>query len=237
MSLAAGTRLGPYEIVGALGAGGMGEVYKDCDPERRARFEREARAVAALDHPHICGIHDVGDVDGTHFLVMPLVEGQTLAARLEKGPLPLDQAITTAREIADALDKAHRRGIVHRDLKPANIMLTDGQRFLVNTAPVDTPPGRDSDRPRLASPAPLTGDFYGRHRPACGLSDERIERANLREPGEVAIPGHEFGHAVLETQRRDVRIVHQVPGRTGSLYDRRHDLCVPRGFPQQHQRG
>ena len=104
MALAPGTRLGPYELVGALGAGGMGEVYRARDtrldrsvaikvlpselagdPARRARFEREARAVAALDHPHICGIYDVGQADGTHFLVMPLLDGQTLAARLEKG--------------------------------------------------------------------------------------------------------------------------------------------------------
>ena len=94
------------------------------DPDLRSRFEREARAVAALDHPHICGIYDVGSVDGTHYLVMPHLEGQTLAARLEKGPLPLDQALKIAAEIADALDKAHRQGIIHRDLKPANIMLT-----------------------------------------------------------------------------------------------------------------
>jgi eukaryotic-like serine/threonine-protein kinase len=143
MAIPPGTRLGPYEIVGALGAGGMGEVYRArdsrldrsvaikvlpsevaADPERRARFEREARAVAALDHPHICGIHDVGDVDGIQFLVLPLLEGQTLAGRLETGPLPVDQAIAIACAIADALDKAHRHGIVHRDLKPANIMLT-----------------------------------------------------------------------------------------------------------------
>jgi hypothetical protein len=121
----------------------MGEVYKArdtrldrtvaikvlpsevaSDPDLRIRFEREARAVAALDHPHICGIYDVGSVDGTHYLVMPHLEGQTLAARLEKGPLPLDQALKIAVEIADALDKAHRQGIIHRDLKPANIMLT-----------------------------------------------------------------------------------------------------------------
>ena len=143
MSLNPGVRLGPYEIVSALGAGGMGEVYKAHDTrlnrtvaikvlpsevagdaDSRARFEREARAIAALDHPHICGIYDVGSVDGTHYLVMPHLEGQTLAARLEKGPLPLDQALKIATEIADALDKAHRQGIVHRDLKPANIMLT-----------------------------------------------------------------------------------------------------------------
>lgn len=94
------------------------------DTDLRSRFEREARAVAALDHPHICGIYDVGSVDGTHYLVMPHLEGQTLAARLEKGPLPLDQALQIASEIADALDKAHLQGITHRDLKPANIMLT-----------------------------------------------------------------------------------------------------------------
>jgi serine/threonine protein kinase len=121
----------------------MGEVYKArdtrldrsvaikvlspeiaSDPQLRERFEREARTVAALDHPHICGIYDVGHMDGRHFLVMPCLEGQTLAARLDKGALPLDQALRIAREIADALDKAHRQGIVHRDLKPANIMLT-----------------------------------------------------------------------------------------------------------------
>src|SRR5262245_25523789 len=128
MPLTVGTRLGPYEVLAALGAGGMGEVYKardtrldrtialkvlpaelSSDAERRARFEREARAVAALDHPHICGIYDVGAVDGVHYLVMPLVEGETLAARLERGPLPLEHALAIATEIADALDKAHRR--------------------------------------------------------------------------------------------------------------------------------
>jgi serine/threonine-protein kinase len=143
MALANGRRLGPYEILSALSAGGMGEVYRARDtrldrsvalkvlapeiagdPAARARFEREVRAVAALDHPHTCGIYDVGETNGTHFLVMPLLDGQTLAARLEKGPLPLDQALTFATQIADALDKAHRQGIVHRDLKFANIMVT-----------------------------------------------------------------------------------------------------------------
>lgn len=143
MALSSGTRLGPYEIQQPLGAGGMGEVYRARDtrldrsvaikilapeiagdPAARARFEREARAIAALEHPNICGIHDVGEVEGTHYLVMPLLEGETLAARLARGPVPLDQALKTAAEIADALDKAHRQGVVHRDLKPANIMLT-----------------------------------------------------------------------------------------------------------------
>ena len=94
------------------------------DPQRRERFEREAKAVSSLNHPHICTLHDVGEQDGIHFLVMELVEGDTLAARLEKGRLPLDQALEYAIQIADALDKAHRQGVVHRDLKPGNIMIT-----------------------------------------------------------------------------------------------------------------
>ena len=143
MSLAEGTRLGPYEIAGQLGAGGMGEVYRATDtrldrtvaikvlpehladdPQRRERFEREAKAVSSLNHPHICTLHDVGEQDGVHYLVMELVEGDTLQQRLEKGRLPLDQALEYAIQIADALDKAHRQGVVHRDLKPGNIMIT-----------------------------------------------------------------------------------------------------------------
>ena len=143
MPLAVGARLGPYEIVSALGAGGMGEVYKArdtrldrtvavkvlpehvaTDPELSQRFEREAKTLAALSDPHICPIHDVGQQDGIDFLVMEYLEGETLAQRLSKGALPLDHALRIAIEIADALDKAHRKGIVHRDLKPGNIMLT-----------------------------------------------------------------------------------------------------------------
>ncbi len=143
MALTPGTRLGPYQVTAPIGSGGMGEVYSATDtrldrtvaikvlpehladdPQRRERFEREAKAVSSLNHPHICTLHDVGEQDGTHYLVMELVEGDTLAARLEKGRLPLDQALEYAIQIADALDKAHRQGIVHRDLKPGNIMLT-----------------------------------------------------------------------------------------------------------------
>jgi serine/threonine-protein kinase len=143
MGLPTGTQLGPYEIVAPIGAGGMGEVYRARDtrldrtvaikvlpqhladtPEARQRFEREARAVSALNHPHICTLHDVGSQDGTEFLVMEYLEGETLAARLEKGPLPLAQVLQYGIQIADALDKAHRQGIIHRDLKPGNIMLT-----------------------------------------------------------------------------------------------------------------
>jgi eukaryotic-like serine/threonine-protein kinase len=143
VSLAAGTRLGPYEILSPLGAGGMGEVYKARDTrlertvavkvlpshmsasaEVRQRFEREAKTISQLSHPHICALYDVGREGETEYLVMELLEGETLSDRLAKGPLPLEQTLRYGQEIADALDKAHRQGIVHRDLKPANVMLT-----------------------------------------------------------------------------------------------------------------
>jgi Tol biopolymer transport system component len=143
MTIAAGARLGPYEIVSPLGAGGMGEVWKARDtrlertvaikvlpshlsssPEVRQRFEREAKTISALSHPHICALYDVGNQDGVEYLVMEYLEGETLAGRLAKSPLPLDQTLRYGIEIADALDRAHRQGIVHRDLKPGNIMLT-----------------------------------------------------------------------------------------------------------------
>jgi Tol biopolymer transport system component/predicted Ser/Thr protein kinase len=143
MAIQVGQRLGPYEILSAIGAGGMGEVYRARDTrlerivavkilsdhlseraELRERFEREARTIASLNHPHICTLYDIGHQDGTDFLVMEYLEGETLAERLKKGPLPLDQVLQYAIEISDALDKAHRKGITHRDLKPGNIMLT-----------------------------------------------------------------------------------------------------------------
>src|SRR3972149_1197787 len=143
MAPAPGTKLGPYEILSPLGAGGMGEVYKAKDTRLdrtvaikvlpshlsdnarlKERFEREARAVSSLNHPHICTLYDIGRENGVDFMVMEHIEGETLADRLRKGALPLDQALRHAIEIADALDKAHRQGVVHRDLKPGNIMLT-----------------------------------------------------------------------------------------------------------------
>jgi serine/threonine protein kinase/Tol biopolymer transport system component len=151
MALAAGTRLGPYEIISPLGAGGMGEVYRakdtrldrtvaikvlpahlSSDPELKQRMEREAKAISALQHVNICTLHDIGAQDGTNFLVMEYLEGQTLADRLAKGPLPLDQVLKIGAEIADALEKAHSQGIIHRDLKPANIMLTKGGAKLMD---------------------------------------------------------------------------------------------------------
>src|SRR5450759_661224 len=132
MGLCTGERLGPYEIRAALGAGGMGEVWRAYDTrlgrevaikvsaERFSdRFEREARSVAALNHPNICTLHDVGP----NYLVMELVEGPTLADRITQGPIPLEEALPIARQIAEALEAAHEKGIVHRDLKPANIKI------------------------------------------------------------------------------------------------------------------
>jgi serine/threonine protein kinase/Tol biopolymer transport system component len=143
MALTPGTKLGPYQIESLLGAGGMGEVYRARDtrldrtvaikiltqgladtPEVRQRFEREARAVSSLSHPHICVLYDVGNQDGIEYLVMEYLEGETLAARIAKGSLTAAELLRYASQIADALDKAHRQGIVHRDLKPANVMLT-----------------------------------------------------------------------------------------------------------------
>ena len=143
MALAPGIHLGPYEILEPLGTGGMGEVYRardtrldrtvaikilpasiSADPVAKQRFEREAKTISGLNHPNICVLHDVGSQDGVDYLVMECVEGETLAKRLEKGPLALEQVLKIGKELAEALDKAHRCGVVHRDLKPGNVMLT-----------------------------------------------------------------------------------------------------------------
>src|SRR5438132_2379017 len=140
MKLDAGTRLGPYEVQAALGAGGMGEVYRARDTrlgrdvaikilassfvhdaDRVARFQREAQVLAALNHPHIAHIYGLEDAGGGLALVMELVDSETLADRIAHGPIPLDEALPIARQIADALEAAHEQGIVHRDLKPSNI--------------------------------------------------------------------------------------------------------------------
>ena len=143
MTIEAGRRLGPYEIEAAIGAGGMGEVYRARDtrldrvvaikvlpahlaenPELRQRLEREAKAVSSLSHPHICPLYDIGHEDGVDYLVMEFIDGETLGERLTNGPLSMDDTLKYGTQIADALEKAHRQGIVHRDLKPGNIMLT-----------------------------------------------------------------------------------------------------------------
>jgi serine/threonine protein kinase len=182
MPLTPGTRLGPYEIVAPIGAGGMGEVYKARDPrlgrtvalkvlpphlaeaERRQRFEREAQAIASLNHAHICVVHDVGHESGIDFLVMEYIEGETLADRLAKGPLPLDQLLTYAAQIADALDKAHRQGVTHRDLKPGNVMLTKAGAKLLDfgLAKVHQPTASLSVSigPTVSAGGPLTAEGW-----------------------------------------------------------------------------
>lgn len=143
MAISPGSRLGTYEIVGLLGAGGMGEVYRArdtklnrevaikvlpeayaSDPERISRFHREAQAVAALNHQNIASIYDLAEADGTKYLVLELIEGETLEERLKRGPVPIEEALRIAKEILEALEGAHEKGICHRDLKPGNVKLT-----------------------------------------------------------------------------------------------------------------
>src|SRR5215813_6279449 len=181
--IANGTKLGPYEVLGQLGAGGMGEVYRARDTRlertvaikilpaelskdagRKQRFEREAKTISALNHPHICVLHDVGSQDGFEYLVMECVEGETLAKRLEKGALPLEQALKYGAQIADALDKAHRVGIVHRDLKPGNIMLTTSGAKLLDfglAKPVVVPYGETLTTLTQNTPPTREGTIVG----------------------------------------------------------------------------
>src|SRR5882672_2272053 len=163
MTLSPGSRLGPYEILAPLGAGGMGEVYRARDtrlervvaikilpaylsdkPAAQERFEREAKAISALNHPNICHLYDVGTQDGIRYLVMEYLEGETLADRLGKGPLPLDLFLRYALDICEGLETAHRSGVVHRDLKPGNIVLTKAGAKLLDFG--------------LAKPSPVSGD-------------------------------------------------------------------------------
>jgi len=179
MALTPGTKLGPYEIQSPLGAGGMGEVYRAHDlrldrtvaikilplhlsekPEAKERFDREARALSSLSHPNICHLYDVGQQDGISYLVMEYLEGETLADRLRKGPLMLEQVLRVAAEICEGLEKAHRGGVVHRDLKPGNIMLTKSGAKLMDfgLAKAAIPPvGAGSSSDSLATMSgPLT---------------------------------------------------------------------------------
>jgi Tol biopolymer transport system component/predicted Ser/Thr protein kinase len=178
MTLSPGARLGPYEILALVGAGGMGEVYRARDsrlgrtvaikilpqhvldsPARRQRFEREARTASRLSHPHICALYDIGEHDRIHFIVMEYLEGQTLAERLRRGPLPVNQVLRCAIEIADALHHAHRAGIVHRDLKPANVMLTPSGAKLLDFGVArlaESGDSEDAQTLRTAETEPIT---------------------------------------------------------------------------------
>jgi len=203
MALTSGTKLGPYEIQSALGAGGMGEVYRardtrlerdvavkvlpanlSSDPSLRQRLEREAKAVSKLSHPHICTLHDIGHQDGVDFLVMELVEGETLEHRLMKGPLPPEQAIRIAMQIADALARAHKLGIVHRDLKPANVMLTKTGAKLM-----------DFGLAKHSGPAPL----------AAALTEMTMEQAKLTSEGMLVGTFQYMAAEQLEGKEADAR--------------------------------
>jgi serine/threonine protein kinase len=185
MALTAGTQLGPYEITAPIGAGGMGEVYRARDPrlkrevalkilpeslaadvDRLARFQREAEVLASLNHPHIAHIYGLEESNGTRALVMELVEGETLADRITHGPIPVDEAIPIARQIAEALEAAHEHGIIHRDLKPANIKVRDdgtvkvldfGLAKLAESTTASVNPTGLSASPTITSPALMTG--------------------------------------------------------------------------------
>jgi len=203
MALTAGTRLGPYEIQTALGAGGMGEVYRARDtrlertvaikvlPEKlssdlnlRLRLEREAKAISKLSHAHICTLHDIGHQEGMDFLVMELVEGETLEHRLMKGPLPAEQVLRYAAQIADALAKAHKLGITHRDLKPSNIMLTKSGAKLM-----------DFGLAKHVEVAPL----------ALALNEMTVEQSKLTGDGTILGTFHYMAPEQLEGKEADGR--------------------------------
>ena len=171
MGLTSGTKLGPYEVLAPLGAGGMGEVYRALDtrlnrtvavkilpshlsedPEAKERFDREARTISSLNHPNICTLHDVGHQDGVDYLVMECLEGETLASRLDRGALAPDQVLKYGIEICEGLEMAHRTGVVHRDLKPGNIMLTKTGVKLMDFGLAKWLPGSASAAPSLTLP-------------------------------------------------------------------------------------
>jgi eukaryotic-like serine/threonine-protein kinase len=217
MTLTSGTKLGPYEIQSPLGAGGMGEVYSARDtrldrtvavkilpphlsdnPEARQRFEREARTISSLNHPHICTLHDVGSQDGTSYLVMEYVQGESLEARLQKGPLPLKQALECGVQVCEALEKAHRAGIVHRDLKPGNIMLTASGAKLLDFG--------------LAKPVALLGTRAVNDRghltpstPTMNLSALSPPKGTLTQQGAIVGTFQFMAPEVLQGQEADAR--------------------------------
>jgi Tol biopolymer transport system component len=203
MALTAGTELGPYEILAPLGAGGMGEVYRavdtrldrtvaikvlpahlSSDAALKQRLEREAKTVSKLSHPHICTLHDIGHQDGIDFLVMEYLEGETLEQRLIKGPLPPEQTLRYAAQVADALAKAHKLGITHRDLKPANIMLTKSGAKLM-----------DFGLAKESGPAPL----------AAALTEMTLEQAKLTSAGIIVGTFQYMAPEQLEGKEADAR--------------------------------
>jgi eukaryotic-like serine/threonine-protein kinase len=215
LSLASGTKLGPYEVLDPLGSGGMGEVYRARDtrlgrdvavkvlpahlssnPELKQRMEREARAISSLNHPNICTLHDIGSQDGVDFLVMEHLDGGTLADRLQRGPLPLAEALSIAIKIADALEKAHSRGIVHRDLKPANIMLAKNGPKLMDFGLAKPAPGLNS----ASGSNPLTPST-----PTMTVADLSASATPLTQKGTVVGTFQYMAPEVLQGAEVDAR--------------------------------
>lgn len=208
------TKLGPYEIQSQLGAGGMGEVYRakdtrldrtvaikvlpshlSSDPELKQRMEREAKAISGLQHPNICTLHDIGTQDGANFLVMEYLEGQTLAERLQKGPLPLDQVLKIGSEIAQALEKAHQAGIVHRDLKPGNVMLTKAGAKLMDFGLA---------KPKLPIASQAVGSFTP-STPTMNLASLTAAASPLTQKGSIVGTFQYMAPEVLQGREADAR--------------------------------
>ena len=269
MALTTGTRLGPYEIIAPVGAGGMGEVYRARDtrldrtvaikvlashliekPDARQRFDREARAISSLQHPCICTLHDVGRQGGVDFLVMEYLEGETLAKRIAKGPLPPDQLLKCGIEICAGLDKAHRSGVVHRDLKPSNIILTKTGAKLLDfglAKPLDVAPIVSltalptSSKPIEGSPAkPLTteGSFVGTFQymsPEQLEGREADERSDIFSLGAVlyematgkrAFDGKSQSSVIAAILERDPPPISQLQPMSPSSLDRVVKICL-----------
>lgn len=215
MPLPSGTKLGPYEVQEPLGAGGMGEVYRArdtrlgrevavkvlpthlaADSELRQRMEREAKSISSLNHPHICTLHDVGSQDGVDYLVMEYLQGETLADRLHRGPMPLPEALKIAVDLADALDKAHAKGVVHRDLKPANVMLTRSGAKLMDFGLAKPAPGL-STAASAASSTPTT--------PTMTVAAFAAAASNLTQKGTVVGTFQYLAPEVLQGAEADAR--------------------------------
>ena len=242
MGIETGSRLGPYEIIGPLGAGGMGEVYraKDTrlgrdvaikalpdefsrDPERLARFEREARLLASLQHANIAGIHGLEVVEDHRYLVLEFVEGETLAARVRRGAIPVDETIDIARAIAAALEAAHESGIVHRDLKPGNVMLTRAGEVKV----LDFGLAKGGEGAGSASKPGFVRVTHAHPRGNRGRSDPRDRR--LHESGAGARQGRGPAHGHLVVRLPDVRVPDRAAGLRGRdrIRHRREDPAEP----------
>jgi eukaryotic-like serine/threonine-protein kinase len=275
MALTAGTKLGPYEILSPLGAGGMGEVYRARDtrldrtvavkilpshlsenPEAKQRFDREARTISSLNHPNLCTLHDVGHQDGTDFLVMEYLDGETLADRLRKGPLPIDQVLKYGTQICDALDKAHRSGVVHRDLKPGNIMLTKAGAKLMDfglaktsfgvanpasdlTATLTTPPGSHP----LTAQGTVVGTFQYmapeqvEGKEADGRSDIFALGAVLYEMATArrAFEGKTAASAIAAVLEREPAPISSVQPMTPPALDRLVQICLAKDPDERWQ--